>query len=153
MYCPLGSASPISCPDGFTCTSTTAVPTQCPEGKYRTSSTGACVSCTAGFKCEDKKSIVAVQQGYYSPEGDNHEYLCPAGYACSTNALVACLAGQYSDTGDLYCHDCPAGYACPDTRNSAAKINCITMEGFYGDVIKLTQCKVCPAGSSCSNID
>lgn len=59
-----------------------------------------------------------MSSGYYSPEGDNHQYVCPGGYSCLNGVLAKCASGQYSDDADINCNDCPVGLACPDPTNS-----------------------------------
>lgn len=49
----------------------------------------------------------------------------------------------------MVCTDCPIGYACPDAANSENNIQCSKLVGFYGDVINLIKCKICPAGTYC----
>ena len=56
----------------------------------------------------------AVDTGYYSPAGQSTQFICPAGYACSTNVAVACNSGYYSIETAMTCTICPAEYACPN---------------------------------------
>lgn len=144
-YCPLGTTSLSTvCPDWFECT----FYTMCPDGKYMTAGK-ICADCPAGYTCAGRSytTLTAVSTGYYSPLGVSVQFICPAGYACSTNVAVACSPGYFSIEGELYCTICPIYWACPNTElDYTQQIDCRTMRGMYGPATGQTACTPAAAG-------
>lgn len=135
-YCPVGSITPILCPDGTwdiaqgrgqrsDCNQSCPV---CAQGFFRSlcagSSSGFCMECVRcpagqyqkgclGNTTSDDSICLACQDGLYSPAGSRACRLCPVGSVPLANAST-CLCGKGSyldrDAGCVPCTECPWGY-------------------------------------------
>lgn len=147
-YCVAASqfATKVICPQGYYCPVGTKNSTHypCPTGTYGTTTgliadTG-CTNCTAGGSCGSGSSTTTTcDPGYYCPAGTTTstpvEYRAPAGsYIAASGA-----ASEYDNTPCGYGHYCPIG--------SITYTNCTI--GTYGDELRLSACKTCPAGYYC----
>ena len=141
--CPAGTASATVAPcyEWQDCANYSTL--ICPDGKYMTAA-GACANCPAGKVCElrGETTMRDVTQGptdyYYSPVGVNIEYICPAGYSCTTSAKTLCNTGglkaYYSPEGANTCTRCVKPYACPfATLGDNQRIDCTNVRGYYQD--------------------
>eukprot|EP00347_Sterkiella_histriomuscorum_P024098 403332318 len=127
-YCPSGSSSEQSCPDGYNLNVDQNAHSQynCQPNKpglYQ-DSTGTTTTCTAGSYCPE-----AVQD---------------------TSEMIPCPPGHYSDSTGLIdkssCSACPAGKFCPEESTSAQQQNCEA--GFYClDRTRQIHENACPGGT------
>ena len=106
-------------------------PKPCPDGKYY-SGTGArteddCIPCLAGFKCD--WSVVNIDP--IDPEQSTE---CQPGHYCRDGIEIECEAGHYCPTSGL-----GSPLACPP--------------GTYQDDQRQQECKLCPEGYFCSDVN
>ena len=126
-YCPVGSASPISCPAGT-------------ENKARQQSLlSDCQNCTAGL-VPVQKPIVASPSRSLEP----HRYTCPN--SSTVKATRLCDPSFYCPGHDVVATNlCPTGHKC--VGGDAAPVPCVA--GEYQDAVGQTSCLDCPRGSFC----
>ena len=90
--------------------------------------------------------------GYYSPNRENVEILCPGGKDCTNaNSITDCPTGYVSEEGRLECVICDAGWACPRKELAMSQqIDCAKVRGYYQNAGQgQTECLPCPAGQYC----
>lgn len=151
FYCPsAGSDQYFKCANGTYCPSKSVQPTLCPSGSYGSSRSA---NANESFAC------ITCNPGYYSVQGLNNCFPCPAGYVCLGNTTTASPLVTATDNGFL----CPQGFYCPLKSSSAtpcpmgtygakaglqASSDCqLCPANTYGDAVGLTACKTC-GGSS-----
>jgi len=140
-YCPIGSATPTTCPSNYYCPDPTQKIT-CPIGTSF-SGTGAysvekCKVCEAGFSCAGQgANAIACPLGSYSPNSGSSDCLpCPAGYACDsgTTVPVECPVNTIATKGSGGCTPCPQGQFTKGPGESAC-ITCpssrFTIDGWW----------------------
>ncbi|KAF3847745.1 hypothetical protein F7725_020773 [Dissostichus mawsoni] len=134
-YCPMGSTSPLLCPDGTFFNSTGAEECDdCLSGTYCLSGEGV-QHCPAGHYCFDGsvEGILPCPPGTYSPQFGLSQVeqclICPAGFYCEDWGLFEptgpCQAGYYCIAGVNFQNPdgnfstgvggtCPKGKYCPE---------------------------------------
>ena len=146
-YCPPGTASPLNCPPGYSCTTNTGLllNNQITTAGMYSGLSGAAQTCYAGAYC---------------PLGATLPTPCPPGtYRANTGGAaradcLKCTAGypcpHYLNTAATNGITCPSGYYCPSGTEYATQFPCPA--GTYSDSTGLTsdsQCLPCPAGKGC----
>ncbi|XP_035857407.1 zonadhesin-like [Sander lucioperca] len=168
-YCPMGSRSPVLCPDGTYSNTTGAEECDdCLSGTYCLSGEGV-QPCPAGHYClgGGVEGILPCPPGTYSPHFGLSQVeqclICPAGFYCEDWGLFEptgpCQAGYYCIAGVNFPNPdgnfstgvggaCPRGRYCPE--GTSLPLSC--PPGTYSDSLHLTDtrdCSPCPAGQFC----
>ncbi|KAI4815467.1 hypothetical protein KUCAC02_005611 [Chaenocephalus aceratus] len=168
-YCPMGSTSPLLCPDGTYFNSTGAEECDdCLSGTYCLSGEGV-QPCPAGHYCfgGSVEGILPCPPGTYSPQFGLSQVeqclICPAGFYCEDWGLFEptgpCQAGYYCIAGVNFQNPdgnfstgvggtCPKGKYCPE--GISLPLPC--PPGTYSNSLHLTDvsgCNPCPAGVFC----
>ena len=160
-YCPIGTAEPLSCPDGFLI------------AKEGARSVNECDLCSGGKYCpNDRKPVIEIPCliGHYCPYGRENSSIpipCPEGTYSDTegnDSLLGCLIcpSRYNcnATGisDLPSHKCPEGYYCPRgtgaVSSSIEHLPVACPEGTFGsrqELESIDECTPCPSGFYCPN--
>jgi hypothetical protein len=161
--CPLsgydcsGSATltPLICPVGYYCPSSSLPPLSCGNNKYRTSPLGS----NSSTNCQ-------CQPGYVGSNGASLPCnVCSSGYYCSGGeSQVICPAGYYCPSGGATQLSCPPNYYCPigssqplscgtkriSAMNSGATNDCQCIAGYVGVNNASAVCSSCVAGYYCN---
>ena len=145
-YCPLGTTSPILCPDGKfrkdTGARNSSDCTSCPPGSYCKSGVTTPFNCTTGHYCPLGIQVplpcpMYTYNDQQNADNPNACKICPAGYFCSTTGI-----SYYTD------YPCSPGYFC--IQGATAKLNCppgtITYSKNAGSI---KDCLNCPGGNYC----
>ncbi|KAM6987470.1 uncharacterized protein LKV04_010315 [Tautogolabrus adspersus] len=168
-YCPMGSLSPVLCPDGTHSNTTGAEACEdCPSGTYCLSGEGV-QPCPAGHYClgGGVEGILPCPPGTYSPHLGLNQVeqclICPAGFFCEDWGLFEptgpCQAGYYCIAGVNFQNPdgnfstgvggaCPKGRYCPE--GTSLPLPCPA--GTFSNSLHLTDtfgCSPCPAGQFC----
>ncbi|KAF7668979.1 hypothetical protein LDENG_00271770 [Lucifuga dentata] len=168
-YCPLGSSSPVLCPDGTYSNTTGAADCEdCPSGTYCLLGEGV-QPCPAGHYClgGSVEGILPCPPGTYSPHFGLSQVeqclICPAGLCCEDWGLSEptgpCQAGYYCIAGVNFQNPdgnfstgvggaCPKGKYCPE--GTSLPLPC--PPGTYSDSLHVTEisgCSPCPPGQFC----
>ncbi|KAM9299008.1 uncharacterized protein PAF06_016002 [Gastrophryne carolinensis] len=138
-YCTLNAQSPEPfdgtsgnlCPVGYFCPAGSRHPLPCPAGSFQPrpgmSSPDSCLACPPGRFCRGEAS---------SDISGN----CSAGFYCVLGAAVESPVD--GSTGSL----CPKGHYCPS--GTSYPLPC--ENGFYQDLERQSNCKICPEGFYCN---
>lgn len=161
-YCPiLSSETPITCPDGYLCTTAQIAYKDemlvCPEGYYcPTGSTSfdtvlagasstAIQKCPAGYWCGyATTSAKNIYGNFMTSQKCNDGVSCPEISIDQTG--ISCQEGYYCTEGNQ--KPCEKGNYCPDP-NMPQEVSCPPGQ-FNPDETK-TFCKPCPLGTLCSS--
>eukprot|EP00981_Chlorochromonas_danica_P012180 scaffold4601_cov146-Ochromonas_danica.AAC.2 len=165
-YCPEGTVTPVSCPNGtvrasaygvsaddcgpcpagYTCEVGNPVPIACPRGMY-------CPKGTAGFDCP-----IGTYNSLLSRASLDDCLLCPAGYFCNATAVTnytrwPCPLAHYCLIGTADPLPCPAG-TYRNAVGAAKQADCFVCPGGYyclfesSTIIECPAHYYCPSGSS-----
>ncbi|XP_034024621.1 neurogenic locus notch homolog protein 4-like [Thalassophryne amazonica] len=170
-FCPIGSSSPIVCPDGTHSNFTGAAECDdCPPGTYCLSGESVQL-CPAGHYClgGGVAGILPCPPGTYSPHVGLSQVeqclICPAGFYCEDWGLFEpsgrCQAGFYCRAGVNFPNPdgnfstgvggvCPKGKFCPEGTSVPSPCPL----GTYSSSLYLPDssgCSPCPAGQFCSS--
>ena len=141
------------CPAGFYCPVGTFSPVPCPEGTYsnrtRLNSSDVCTLCAPSLYCDEGSPGITCPEGHYCPEGTNSSVpKCPMGTYLPYEGAVA----------EDECLPCPGGHYCPPGTGSSPPI---CAAGFYCNMSVAIESPdvsvsgdatvggVCPQGSYC----
>ena len=80
------------------------------------------------------------------------QQICEPGFACPDTTFsnrIDCRLGHYSGLGSTRCHLCEPGFYCAGTREEE-RVRCDPFSTYAHFGGRITECPVCPAGSSCN---